>query len=863
MDGDLTNKGISTGTVVNSGATVNGNGKFGKCYSFNGSSSQIDSGYGNGLTTNEKTIAVWVYPNGANDSKMALRTTGTSPGILYLGIKNSSWNLAYGSTTWGYTTTGTVIQNAWQHLCITIKDGVASLYYNGTLVKTISSAAFTMPSNIILSPPSYRFNGMMCDLRIYDHCLSAKEVSDIANGLVLHYPLNGSFLSGNVNLVSNGWGGTENWENTAGYSTTEIPSSPAGITHSYFNNTTKEYIPIYGSHSYTMSSYVKKKSSSASYYYLSLIPYDVDKKQIKYYNIADGFRTSSLTTLSQDLVAGDTVIHLTNASGWANPTTYQVSVAIFGYKDSTGYVYPDLVYTRRCYTFGTTTDKSNLDIENNTVTLLSAYSGETIPAGTSICLTGYGATYYYPKTSAINTTDWTLLSETFTPKNIKYLKPARYVRVHGGLNGYSYEAGITLKDNTADSVVYDSSGYCNNGTITGTIGSVIDSPRYDRSTTFNGTSYIQLTSPSAKVRTVSFWAKWNSIPSGQSVVFVDYKSKIGFGLMSTGILCSTNGVTTHTFPKTSIVANQWYHFAIVNTSSTPTATTRDLYINGVKQTPTSSTSDWICALDYLQLGKRSTTSDGFSGKISDFRMYVTALSAEDIMDLYNAPAYIDNSGTMGAVEFVENISNGESIGKTGVVGVKNFIEYSDNLKLMPDGSVFLKILRHNNPTSKLFTSANCWLNTTDPDLYSSLVALKCVNWMRNLNQYEFLACEKLTSADTENQYRWKQTNNPATTNSATGYQSISGSASHMASGLATDGTHGCFDINGNNWWCCCGCYTPYTVDSQTGIPGFNGLVTTGYLELYIRIPDEMIKGYVDGDAKFFKQSINARQFKEI
>lgn len=207
--------------------------------------------------------------------------------------------------------------------------------------------------------------------------------------------------------------------------------------------------------------------------------------------------------------------------------------------------------------------------------------------------------------------------------------------------------------------VYDSSGYRNDGGVNGTIAPVDDSPRYVGSTSFNGTSYIQVTSPSTEVRTIAFWAKWNSIPSGNgnSVVFVDQKSKIGFGIASGGLICSTNGVNTKIFPKTNIVANQWYHFAIVNTGSTPTATTRDLYINGVKQTSASSTSYWTYALDYLQIGKRSTTSDGFTGKISDFRMYATALSDNDITDIYSTSAYIHNTGTLSCFAINESSEN--------------------------------------------------------------------------------------------------------------------------------------------------------------------------------------------------------------
>lgn len=200
--------------------------------------------------------------------------------------------------------------------------------------------------------------------------------------------------------------------------------------------------------------------------------------------------------------------------------------------------------------------------------------------------------------------------------------------------------------------IYDSSGYSNNGTVIGSLTAAAGSPRYDIATQFPGTAYSTCTSPSSEARTISVWAKWDSIPSGQSIIYVDYKSKTGLGLMSTGILCSSCGLSSYTFSKSNIVANVWYHFVIVCPNG-PADTARKLYINGVEQTATSSTSNWTHALDELQVGKRSTTSDGFSGKISDFRIYATALTAEQVADLYHTSMSVDSSGNIHARELKE------------------------------------------------------------------------------------------------------------------------------------------------------------------------------------------------------------------
>lgn len=56
----------------------------------------------------------------------------------------------------------------------------------------------------------------------------------------------------------------------------------------------------------------------------------------------------------------------------------------------------------------------------------------------------------------------------------------------------------------------------------------------------------------------------------------------------------------------------------------------------------------------------------FDGKMSDFRIYATALSAEDIADLYHTPANIDNLGNIHGFELQEN-SEKTSVYQNGII----------------------------------------------------------------------------------------------------------------------------------------------------------------------------------------------------
>ena len=81
--------------------------------------------------------------------------------------------------------------------------------------------------------------------------------------------------------------------------------------------------------------------------------------------------------------------------------------------------------------------------------------------------------------------------------------------------------------------------------------------------------------------------------------------------------------------------NNWYMVTMVNNG------THELYyINGIltktiekKNMPNSN---------YYIGAWNTPTQQNFKGNMSDFRIYCTALSAEDILSLYNNSAYIDN-----------------------------------------------------------------------------------------------------------------------------------------------------------------------------------------------------------------------------
>jgi hypothetical protein len=93
--------------------------------------------------------------------------------------------------------------------------------------------------------------------------------------------------------------------------------------------------------------------------------------------------------------------------------------------------------------------------------------------------------------------------------------------------------------------------------------------------------------------------------------------------------------------------NKWEHFCFVHTLSDS-----KLYVNGVLQGTGSAAN--VPIGDFFIGSWRDATSQNYQGKMSDFRIYATALSADDVLNLYNAPVSVANNGTMITQgEFVE------------------------------------------------------------------------------------------------------------------------------------------------------------------------------------------------------------------
>ena len=125
--------------------------------------------------------------------------------------------------------------------------------------------------------------------------------------------------------------------------------------------------------------------------YFGFACYDSDKNPIEPYDVAKVAGATD-TTLAQELKPGATTIVLTNANGWySGSTSYERSLAWYGYKNSSGYVYPNYTYTRNVLQNAW----NQGGITGNVITLSTPWAGPDLPAGTAVRNATSGASYNY------------------------------------------------------------------------------------------------------------------------------------------------------------------------------------------------------------------------------------------------------------------------------------------------------------------------------------------------------------------------------------------------------------------------------------------------------------------------------------
>ena len=205
------------------------------------------------------------------------------------------------------------------------------------------------------------------------------------------------------------------------------------------------------------------------------------------------------------------------------------------------------------------------------------------------------------------------------------------------------------------SPVFDSSGFKYNGAPSN-VEIISESPKYAKNTHFTGSTskiHVSNLSTTGFSTTYSFvW--WGKINSWSIKMFWGFSDGTQLNLYN-GIYWNTGDGysdpiyipgTTTTIAAPSL--NAWHHYAMTcNGSVCLLYVDGDLYGQAKTVKNINGTSIYLNGWD----SSGSYTSTDMS--MSDFRMYSTALSAEDILELYQTSASIDKAGNIYTRELIE------------------------------------------------------------------------------------------------------------------------------------------------------------------------------------------------------------------
>ena len=600
---DLRQQGLSNVTVTNNGATFNSAGKLGGCYEF-ASGKRIQTTLPSTSNLNSKAIsfACWVNISSWNSSYDCLMSiadgTGWQQSRATLCRNNTAstlcWNIADGNTSTRVYTTTSLSTNTWYHIACTYDGASLKIYVNGTLNNSTAatlSIGYAGTFNIGgWSGNNYPINCKMSDVRVYSHCLSPMEVKELAKGLVLHYSLNRQGW-GQENLLrgSNVIGsGTTIYGWVSNGSATNMEILSDGSLHYKYNISNSKYIP-----SITTNTVVPCEFSK-TYFYSMDLKFDkaitLGTSVPMHYWVGARNSNSITNTSCNGNLTGIQTQFISNHSGTLPANTWVHITTKFTFPaaaTSSGYNYPAI----RCFVYGsvlteTTTGEVNVWMKN--------------------CKVEEGSIE----------TPW-----------CPHIEDALATTM--GLNS---------------TTEYDCSGFCNNGTRIGTFTWTSDTPKYLVSQVFNGTdNAIQTpnltTMITDKNYTIACWTYKTVI--GTKNYQTIYGGPSGFELEARSGSSTSPLYRIHNWGGGTTAYNfgEWTHFCFVHTDSDS-----KLYVNG--ELKITGTSVNIPSGNYFVGAWNTSTSQNYEGNMSDFRIYATALSADDVKSLYQNCATIDPDGTI-------------------------------------------------------------------------------------------------------------------------------------------------------------------------------------------------------------------------
>lgn len=587
-DGVIKNQGLINDEFITSiDPTFSNDGKLGKCLE-QGQFDMSATMTSKILNNQALTICFWIYVNAEEGSK-----GGTIFGNINTNVEfnNRKFSLFQYPTcndlhlSWMNDTAkafmmtpiykGVLPSYQWTHVTITYHNPTMTVYINGIKKYTYSgvsnSSSFEYQTRVVWQNAYRKLN----DFRIYNECLSPRQVKEISKGLVCHYPMgNVDGKIGGRNLLVKTNQGKTKWAN-------------AHADGSY----SCESVNWNGINAVKMS--CATPTTSWKMFIFNGLLENFDKLE-----------PSSIYTLSYDVI-GNIKVSFSNL--WDSDATHSIVASAQG------------TVIKKTYGFHYIVNITLKDALNKSKQLV--YFRNDLKAGESVIIA-----------------------------NLKLEK---------GNKATAYTPCPTDDPVMYDNMIYDTSGYCNNGSVTDSTCPTwsSDTPRYKGSYVFNGNNqYLKFQNPitsSSTDFTISCWVKFDDITGNSTICTMRTAVGNGIALFKIGNKIRFDDNAQFTFSDYTISANAWTHVVVTRLSSC-----KKLYVNGILKQTVNTVGDMKLISNVGTIGASSQGGDGISnylnGQLSDFRIYATALDNQTIEGLYKVGASVDSSGNlMLAGEVVE------------------------------------------------------------------------------------------------------------------------------------------------------------------------------------------------------------------
>jgi len=302
--------------------------------------------------------------------------------------------------------------------------------------------------------------------------------------------------------------------------------------------------------------------------------------------------------------------------------------------------------------------------------------------------------------------------------------------VVNGTTTYPDMVGFWQLNESTGSTTYDSTVCVNNGTITGAT-HVAGKKNMGLNFTTATTNYVNIPSSASlnaisSAITLSAWVKADANTANSNIIerwlygtgvnqrayclYVTGTGAIAFGLGNDGTSANVKWLTT----TATITRNVWTHIA-----ATFDGTTMKIYINGALSTSVAAGFSTIFVpTGNVHIGNwqatATTWANPFIGSIDEVRLYKKALSASEILGIYNNPANLvadlklnENTGTI-ATDNSGNVNTGTLTNSptwtTGKIG--SALNFTDSYVNIPSSTSLNTITGAITLSSWIKASAN-------------------------------------------------------------------------------------------------------------------------------------------------------------